>query len=111
MDKESLTERDVCTKIITPALVQAGWDVQTQIREEVTFTDGRVIVRGRSTSRGSRKRADYLLYHKPGVPLAVLEAKDNHHSVGAGMQQALAYSHPDCLDVPLRDQLRRCLRM
>nr|WP_222435516.1 type I restriction endonuclease [Allorhodopirellula solitaria] len=100
IDKHSLSERDICTKFITPAIVGAGWDVQLQVREEVTFTDGRVIVKGRSTSRGPKKRADYVLYHKPGMPLAVVEAKDNTHSVGDGMQQALAYSHQDCLDVP-----------
>ena len=97
-DRKSLSERDICTKYITPALKQAGWDVQTQIREEVTFTAGRVIVRGRLVSRGEKKRADYLLYHKPNLPLAVIEAKDNTHTVGDGMQQALGYA--GALDVP-----------
>ncbi len=91
LDKKSLSERDICTKFITPALVTAGWDVETQIWEEVSFTKGRVIVRGRMTARGEASRADYILYHKPGIPLAVLEAKDNNHSVGSGMQQALRY--------------------
>ena len=85
MDKKSLSERDICTKFITPALVQVGWDLDTQIREEVTFTQGRVIVRGKLHSRGESKRADYILYHKPNIPLAVIEAKDNKHSVGDGM--------------------------
>ena len=98
-DRKSLSERDICTKYITPALKQAGWDVQTQIREEVTFTAGRVIVRGRLVSRGEKKRADYLLYHKPDLPLAVIEAKDNTHTVGDGMQQALGYA--GALDVPI----------
>ena len=70
----------------------------SQIREEVSFTKGRVIVRGQLSTRGEAKRADYLLYFKPGIPLAVGEAKDNNHSVGAGMQQALDYA--DTLDVP-----------
>ncbi|MBD2267182.1 EcoAI/FtnUII family type I restriction enzme subunit R, partial [Anabaena sp. FACHB-709] len=70
----------------------------TQIREEVTLTKGRVIVRGKLTSRGEQKRADYVLYHKPGVPLAVIEAKDNNHSVSAGMQQAIATG--ELIDVP-----------
>jgi type I restriction enzyme R subunit len=100
IDKRSLSERDICTKYITPAINKAGWDVMTQIREEVTFTDGRVIVRGQSTSRATKKQADYLLFYKPDLPLAVVEAKDNNQSVGAGMQQALGYSHADCLDVP-----------
>jgi len=98
VDKRALSERDICTKFITPAITGAGWDLQLQIREEVTFTAGRVNVRGSKTSRGSTKRADYILYHKPNIPIAVIEAKDNNHSVGAGMQQALDYAA--ALDVP-----------
>jgi type I restriction enzyme, R subunit len=98
IDKKALSERDICTKFITPALVAAKWDVMSQIREEVSFTKGRVIVRGKLSTRGDPKRADYILSHKPGIPLLVLEAKDNNHSVGAGMQQSLDYA--DTLDVP-----------
>jgi type I restriction enzyme, R subunit len=98
MNKKSLTERDVCTKFITPALVAAGWNVQTQIREEVYFTAGRITVRGKLVSRGQGKKADYVLYLKPNIPLAVIEAKDNTHSVGDGLQQALGYA--DALNVP-----------
>lgn len=99
INKKALSERDICTKYITPAIVeQAGWDVQTQVREEVTFTKGRVFVRGRLVSRGKTKRADYILYYKPNIPIAVIEAKDNNHSVGSGMQQALGYA--ELLDVP-----------
>ncbi|HLP87288.1 MAG TPA: DEAD/DEAH box helicase family protein [Nostocaceae cyanobacterium] len=90
INKKSLSERDICTKYITPALVRCGWDLNTQIREEVTLTKGRVIVRGKLASRGKQKRADYVLYYQAGIPLAVIEAKDNNHSVGAGMQQAIA---------------------
>ena len=72
MNKQELSERDICTKFITPALRRAGWDELTQLREEVTFTKGRVIVRGRMVSRGKAKRADYVLYFKPNIPLAVL---------------------------------------
>ena len=89
MDKSTLSERDICTKFITPALVAAEWDLLTQIREEVSFTKGRIIVRGKLHTRGEQKRADYILYYKSNLPLAVIEAKDNKHSVGAGMQQAL----------------------
>ncbi|WP_217424635.1 EcoAI/FtnUII family type I restriction enzme subunit R [Nitrogeniibacter mangrovi] len=96
--KSTLSERDICTKYITPAISKAGWDIQTQIREEVTFTAGRIIVRGKLHSRGTKKRADYVLYLKPNLPLAVIEAKDNKHSVGAGMQQAQSYA--DALEVP-----------
>ena len=76
MDKKSFSERDICTKFITPAIQSAGWDVNTQVREEVSFTNGRITVRGKLVSRGQRKRADYLLYYKPNVPIAVIEAKD-----------------------------------
>jgi len=98
MDKKALSERDICTKFITPALERAGWDIQGQVREEVSFTAGRIIVRGRLHTRGKRRRADYLLSYHKHQPIAVIEAKDNKHSLGDGMQQALAYS--DALDVP-----------
>jgi len=98
VDKKSLSERDICTKYITPALVNRGWDINAQIREEVTLTKGRVIVRGKLTSRGKQKRADYVLYYKLGVPLAVIEAKDNSHSISDGMQQAIATA--ELIDVP-----------
>ena len=86
MDKRALSERDICAKFITPALRKAGWDEMLQIREEVSFTKGRIIVRGKLVSRGQAKRADYVLYFKPNIPLALIEAKDNAHSVGDGMQ-------------------------
>src|SRR6202051_3860052 len=92
MDKRSLSERDICTKFITPALRQAGWDEMLQIREEVGFTKGRIIVRGKLVTRGKAKRADYILYFKPNIPIALIEAKDNNHSVGDGIQQGLDYA-------------------
>lgn len=98
MDKKELSERDICTKYITPALVAAGWDLQVQVREEVTFTAGRIRVRGRAVTRGERKRADYILYYKPNLPIAVIEAKDNKHSVRDGIQQSVDYA--GTLDVP-----------
>jgi type I restriction enzyme, R subunit len=98
LDKKGLSERDICTKFITPALRQAGWDEMLQIREEVSFTKGRIIVRGKLVTRGQAKRADYVLYFKPNIPLALIEAKDNSYSVGAGMQQGLDYA--TTLDVP-----------
>jgi type I restriction enzyme, R subunit len=96
--KKNLTERDICSKYITPAITAAGWDLLSQIREEVSFTKGRIIVRGKLHSRGEQKRADYILYYQPNIPLAVIEAKDNTHSLGAGMQQALNYA--ETLGVP-----------
>ncbi len=101
MDKKTLTETDIRTKFITPALVGptgSKWNVMTQLREEFYFTKGRVIVRGKTVKRGEAKKADYLLYYKPGIPIAVIEAKDNTHAVGAGIQQALEYA--EILDVP-----------
>jgi type I restriction enzyme, R subunit len=98
MNKKKLSERDICTKFITPAITQAGWDVNAQVREEVHLTRGRVIVRGKLVARGEQKFADYVLYWKPNVPIGVIEAKDNNHTVGAGMQQALNYA--EMLDVP-----------
>ncbi len=98
MNKKSLSERDICTKFITPALRKAGWDEITQIREEVGFTKGRIIVRGKLVSRGKAKRADYILYYKPNIPIALIEAKDNTHAIGDGMQQALDYA--ETLQVP-----------
>ena len=98
MSKKSLSERDICTKFITPAILKAGWDLHTQIREELSFTKGRIIVRGKLHTRGQQKRADYVLYYKSNIPIAVIEAKENNLSVGAGMQQALDYA--ETLDVP-----------
>lgn len=96
--KKILSERDICTKFILPALQKAGWDVQTQIREEVTFTDGRIYVKGNLTTRGKRKRADFILYYKANIPIAIIEAKSNKHSVKAGIQQGLDYA--EILDIP-----------
>ena len=100
MNKKDLTEADIRTKFITPAIVGpvGKWDVMLQVREDVYFTKGRVIVRGKTVRRGDAKRADYVLYYKPGIPIALVEAKDNNHGVGDGMQQALGYA--ETLDVP-----------
>jgi type I restriction enzyme R subunit len=101
LNKKNLTETDIRSKFITPAIVGADgskWDMMSQIREEAFFTKGRVIVRGKTVRRGEAKKADYLLYYKENLPLAVVEAKDNNHSVGAGMQQALDYA--ETLDIP-----------
>lgn len=104
MDRAQYSERDICTKLITPALQQAGWQ-QHQFREEVYLTDGRVMVRGKLATRiknpevkGGPKRADFVLYARPNVPIAVIEAKQAKFSVGYGMQQALAYA--EMLDAP-----------
>ncbi|MFC3040398.1 EcoAI/FtnUII family type I restriction enzme subunit R [Virgibacillus xinjiangensis] len=93
-----LSERDVCTKYITPALEHSGWDIHKQIREEVSFTDGRIVYKNKGFTRKKGKRADYILYYKPNIPLAIIEAKDMEHSIGSGMQQALDYA--EILDIP-----------
>ncbi len=98
MDKKTLSERDICTKFITPAVEKSGWNTHTQLLEEVSFTDGKIYVRGKLTARGTQKRADYILYYKPNIPIAIIEAKDNKHSVRAGIQQALDYAR--ILDIP-----------
>jgi len=97
--KKALSERDIISKYILPAIEQSGWNIQTQMKEEVSFTDGRIFVKGRKTKRGIRKRADIILYFKANIPVAVIEAKDNNHAAGAGMQQALGYA--EMLDIPV----------
>ena len=98
MDKKRLTETDIITKFILPVVEQSGWNSMTQIRQEVKLRDGKVVVRGQIGARKTVKSADIVLYHKPNMPLAVIEAKANKHEVGKGMQQALDYSR--LLDVP-----------
>ena len=98
MNKKDLSERDICSKFITPAVQAAGWDLLTQIREEVGFTRGRIIVRGKLVTRGKAKRADYILDYKLNLPIALIEAKDNNHTVAQGMQQALEYA--ETLGIP-----------
>ncbi|MFA6810216.1 MAG: DEAD/DEAH box helicase family protein [Desulfoplanes sp.] len=98
MNKKKLSERDICTKFITPALEKAGWDITSQIREEFSLTAGRIIVRGKLHTRGKNRRADYVLFYKPNIPVAIIEAKDNKHSLGDGMQQGLGYA--EMLQVP-----------
>lgn len=98
INKKALSEEDIKMKYITPAIEKAGWDIKTQVRAEYSFTDGRIIVRRNLVARGKRKRADYILSYKPNMPLAIIEAKDNKKSMGAGMQQGLEYG--DILDIP-----------
>ena len=98
LNKKTLSERDICTKFITPAVKDASWDVMSQIREEVFFTKGRIIVRGKLVTRGKAKFADYILYYKPNIPIALIEAKDNNHAVGDGMHQGMEYA--STLDIP-----------
>lgn len=98
MNKKDLSESDIKAKFITPALLNSGWDEQTQIGREIFFTDGRIYVKGQLTARGKRKFADYILFYKPNVPIAIIEAKDNKHTIKSGIQQALGYANT--LDIP-----------
>lgn len=98
MNKKQLSETDIKTKFITPAIKNAGWDIKKQVLEEKSFTNGRIIVNGKTTKRGERKRADYILYGKENLPLAIIEAKDNNHSVGSGLMQGVEYA--EMLDIP-----------
>lgn len=99
-EKKELSESDIKAKFITPAIIQAGWDEMTQIRREVTLTPGPVIVRGNLSSRNKKKKkfADYVLQKEKGVPVAVVEAKENNYTISHGLQQALGYA--EMLDVP-----------
>ena len=100
INKQELSETDICDLFITPAIKAAGWDQVTQIRREVTLTPGPIIVRGNISTRNKKKKkfADYVLSWVIGVPLAVVEAKNNNHSVSHGLQQALGYA--EILEVP-----------
>lgn len=98
MNKKMMSEQDIRTKYITPAILAAGWDRDLQLREEVSFTKGKITVRRKTVKRGEQKRADYILYYKPNIPLAIVEAKDNNHNIADGMEQALNYA--EILDIP-----------
>jgi type I restriction enzyme R subunit len=91
MNKHHLSEDDINVKFITPALIQSGWDETTQIRRQVSFTKGRIIVRGKLVSRGKAKKADFVLYFQH-YPIALIEAKKSKFADGHGMQQALDYA-------------------
>lgn len=93
-----MSESDICREYITPAIKDAGWDWETQIKEQVTFTKWKIIVKWKTVKRWDPKRADYILYYNNHLPIAVVEAKDNNHTIWDGMQQALDYA--EILDIP-----------
>ena len=97
MDKKSLTEADIRSKYIDPAIIDRGW-TESQIRREHYFTDGRVIFLGQNHDRQKGKKADYILYRANNLPIAIVEAKDNNHSVSHGLQQAMTYAQ--MMDLP-----------
>jgi type I restriction enzyme R subunit len=90
MSTKGLTEQEIRTRYITPAIQGVGWEPR-QIREEVYITAGQIHPRGRMAPRGKRKRADYVLYHH-NIPIAIVEAKDNNHPLGGGIQQSIEYA-------------------
>ena len=98
MSYQSLTEEEVKLRFITPAIENAGWDKHSQIRMEYAFTDGEMQIRGTKSVRGKQKRADYVLFYKPNIPLAIVEAKDESHAIGDGLSQGIDYAKS--LDIP-----------
>lgn len=102
LDKKSLSERDICTKFIHPAIEKAWWDIKNQVREEVSFkekfTDWKIVAKWKKIVRLNEKRADYILYYKNNFPIAIIEAKSNKYSIGTWMQQGLNYAKT--LDIP-----------
>lgn len=96
--KKNLTEQDISTKYIVPAIQKAGWDVMMQVSEQKQITDGRIIISGKNIKRGERKRPDFVLSYYKNFPLAVIEVKDNNHSIESGIQQAINYA--EILDAP-----------
>lgn len=100
---KDLSEEDIKNRFITPALEKSGWSkeqmrMEYPMRENIPFTDGKVIIKGKTAKRGTRKSADYLLYHHNNFPIAIVEAKDMNHEVAHGIQQAIDYAR--ILDVP-----------
>ena len=100
MNKKTLSESDICDKFIRPAMERAGWNGMDQIYSQYPLRAGRMVVRGRQARRDATTvlRADYALFHKVNIPLAVIEAKDNSYAMGAGMAQAINYGQ--LLQVP-----------
>ena len=94
MHKKNLSESDLCDKFIRPAMEAAGWHGLDQIYREYPLRAGRVVVRGKTAQRDKSTvlRADYALFYKANIPLAVVEAKDNQHAMGAGLPQGPARS-------------------
>ena len=98
LPKSQMTEEDIKLNYITPALVSRGWQNKITMETKVQFTDGKVNIRGNIIARDTPKKADYILYVNANNPIAVVEAKDNHHTVSFGLQQAMSYAN--MLDLP-----------
>ena len=98
IDKSQMTEEDIKLNYITPALLDKGWKNKITMETAVKLTDGKINLRGNLVVRAAPKKADYILYINANNPIAVVEAKDNSHSVGFGLQQAMTYAQ--MLDIP-----------
>lgn len=98
LDKKQMTEEDIKLNYITPALNAAGWENGVNITMETKITDGRISLKGNVAYRESAKKADYILYLNKYHPIAIVEAKDNKHSISHGLQQAKEYA--EMMDVP-----------
>ncbi len=96
LDKKQMTEEDIKLQYITPAIT-AKWDIR-RITMETQITDGKINLKGNLVAREKPKRADYVLYFNANNPIAIVEAKDNNHSISFGLQQAMAYAQ--MLDLP-----------
>ncbi len=97
-NKKNLSEQDISTKYIVPAIQNSGWDVMTQVSEQKFITDGRIMVSGKTIKRGERKKPDFILSYQKNFPIAIIEVKDNKHSVSSGIGQAIGYA--EILDAP-----------
>lgn len=98
LNKKQMTEEDIKLNYITPTLIGKGWKDKITMETAVKFTDGKINLRGNLVSREAAKKADYVLYINKNNPIAIVEAKDNNHSISYGMQQAKEYAK--MLDVP-----------
>ncbi|MBR0090121.1 MAG: DEAD/DEAH box helicase family protein [Lachnospiraceae bacterium] len=98
LPRKQMTEEDIKLNFITPAIQNKGWQDKITMETKVQFTDGKMNLRGNLVSREKPKKADYILYLERNYPIAIVEAKDNHHSVSYGLQQAMEYAQ--MLDVP-----------
>ena len=98
LDEKQMSEEDIKLNFITPAILKQGWLDKITMETAVRFTDGKVNLRGNLVSREAPKKADYVLYINKNNPIAIVEAKDNNHSISYGMQQAKEYAK--MLDVP-----------
>lgn len=98
LDKKQMTEEDIKLNFITPAIQSKGWSDKITMETQVKFTDGKINLKGNVVKREPAKKADYILYLNSNNPIAIVEAKDNNHTVSYGIQQAIEYAK--MLDIP-----------